>query len=248
MNKLEITRFPPSDYAVTEALNTLCTNLSFAGEDIKRIVITSCRTSEGKSYLAMNIVRTLASLGKRALLVDADLRRSQIGVKFGLRFHPQRLQGLSHYLAGMCEVEDVVYTTDIPKVYMVPAGCEVMDSLSLLNTPRFSALLDQLAADMDVVIVDAPPIGVIIDAAEIAKSCDGALFAVSYNKISRKELTNAKKQIEQTGCRVLGCVLNNVEMNSYANRRYYHKYGYSKYHTGHYKPRTKANSKRELEE
>lgn len=78
MNQVELTRFPALDYACKEAMNTLCTNLTFVGGMRNRIMITSCNASEGKSFLSMNIMRTLAQLGHSVVLVDADLRRSQI--------------------------------------------------------------------------------------------------------------------------------------------------------------------------
>ena len=72
MNNLTIGRFPPLSYACGEAVNTLCTNLSFSGENLRKIMITSCHAAEGKSFLAMNIMRTMAKCGKRVALVDAD--------------------------------------------------------------------------------------------------------------------------------------------------------------------------------
>jgi len=76
MNKLTITNFPAASYAVQEALNTLCTNLSFSGSKVKKIVVTSSHAAEGKSFLTMSIMRTMAKFGKRVAFVDADLRRS----------------------------------------------------------------------------------------------------------------------------------------------------------------------------
>ncbi len=229
MKKLAFTRFKPLDYACTEALNTLCTNLTFVGSNIKKIMITSCQAAEGKSFITMNILRTMASLGKRVVLVDADLRRSMLSSRYGVRTSDEKEQGLAHYLAGMCSLEDVLYATNIDGAYMLPVGCSVTNSLSLLSTMRMHAMLDQLAETFDIVLVDAPPVGIIIDAAEIAKSCDGTLMIVSYNKASRRELSDAKRQIERTGCRVLGAVLNNVELSTYSNKRYYNKTYYTHY-------------------
>ena len=236
MNSIFISRFPSLEYTIAEAVNTLCTNLSFAGDDVKVVMVTSCHASEGKSYLSMNMMRTMAGLGKNVILVDADLRRSQIVAQYGLKFETQPAQGLTHYLAGMCTVEDVIYSTNIENAYLLPAGRTVTSSLSLLTTPRFPALLHQISSQVDFVIVDAPPVGVIIDAAEIAKSCDGALFVVGYNQVSRRELLNAKRQIDTAGCKVLGSVLNNVELDSYASRKYYNKSYYSYYSSDYYNP------------
>ena len=245
MNELKITDFPRLDYAATEAINTLCTNLSFVGADTKCIMVTSCQASEGKSFLSMNIMRSLAGLGKRVVLVDADLRRSYISAQYGLWFAQEEPMGLAHYLAGQCDINDILYATDIPRACMVPIGRTVSNSLSLLNTSKFPLLLDRLAEHFDFVLIDAPPVGVIIDAAEIAKSCDGTLLAISYNRVSRRELANAKIQLEKTGCKILGAVLNNVEMDSYMNRKYYYKTYYSHYNSSYYKPRKPEKPKAE---
>ena len=202
MKQLKITKFPALDYAGNEAFNTLSTNLSFAGASVKKIMITSCHAAEGKSYLSMNLMRTLAQRGIKVALVDADLRRS--------------------------------YQTDIPNAIMVPVGRDVPNPLALLTNSHFAELLDMLAKMADYVIVDAPPVGVVIDAAEIAKACDGTLIAVHYNDVSRQELLDVKQQIEQTGCPILGTVLNQVDYDNYMGRKYYKSYSkYGKY--GYYK-------------
>lgn len=158
MKRIELTRFAPLDYAGAEALNTLCTNLSFCGSSVKKIMITSCHAAEGKSYLTMNLMRKMAELGKKVIMVDADLRRSRIGSKYGMRVVEGRALGLTHYLAGMCGVDEVVYATNIPGAYMVPVGHEVSNSLALLTHEHFKRLLDELAREYDLVLVDAPPV------------------------------------------------------------------------------------------
>ena len=230
MNNLKITQFPPLGYAGNEAINTLCTNLTFSGEKIRKIMLTSCHASEGKSHLAMNVMRTLAKLGKSVVLVDADLRKSVIESHFGLEYaDPGNRPGLAHLLAGQADVKDVIYQTNIPGAYMVPVGRDVMNPLPLLNSDRFGQLLDILAEQADYVIVDVPPVGVVIDAAQIAKSCDGTLVVVSYNAIHRQELLDVKSQLEQTGCPILGAVLNMVEYDDYMSRKYYNRSYYSGY-------------------
>ena len=116
MKQLKITKFPALDYAGNEAFNTLSTNLSFAGASVKKIMITSCHASEGKSYLSMNLMRTLAQRGIKVALVDADLRRSMINTDYGVRFEDGRNdgKGLSHFLAGMVSMDEVFlpYLTD----------------------------------------------------------------------------------------------------------------------------------------
>ena len=130
MNKIDFTRFADLDYTGDEALNTLCTNLTFAGEGVSRIMMTSCHASEGKSMISMNMMRTFARLGKRVVLVDADLRRSVLLARYGGRVQKGAQFGLTHYLAGMCSAEDALYETNISGAYIVPVGREVGNSLS----------------------------------------------------------------------------------------------------------------------
>ena len=236
MNKLELVRFRTLDYACKEAINTLCTNLTFVGNEKRVIMVTSTQAHEGKSFLSMNIMRTLAQLGKKVVLVDCDLRKSQIAAKYGVRIQEGTGYGTVHYLAGMCNLNDVIYETGIPGAYMVPVGREVSNSLALLSTPRLRQMLSAMEERFDFVIVDAPPVGVIIDAAEIAKSCDGVIFAVRYNMISRRELLEAKNQIARTGCEVLGAVLNDVDLDALSSKKYYNKSYYTHYNSDYYKP------------
>ena len=236
MKQLKITKFPALDYAGNEAFNTLSTNLSFAGANVKKIMITSCHAAEGKSYLSMNLMRTLAQRGIKVALVDADLRRSMVNSDYGLKYEDGRSdgKGLSHFLAGMVGMDEVIYQTDIPNAIMVPVGRDVPNPLALLTNHHFAELLDMLASMADYVIVDAPPVGVVIDAAEIAKACDGTLIAVNYNDVSRQELLDVKQQIEQTGCPILGTALNQVDYDNYMGRKYYKSYSkYGKY--GYYR-------------
>ena len=123
---------------------------------------------------------------------------------YGVQFAPgSKKQGLSHYLAGIAEKEEVLFHTNVPGMDFIPMGHELLNPIPLLSSERFQNLLDGLAEQYDYVIVDAAPVGVVIDAAEIAKVCDGILLVVSYNQVHRQELIDAKNQLEQTGCPIL---------------------------------------------
>lgn len=112
---------------------------------------------------------------------------------------------------------------------MVPVGREISNPLPLLNSKRFERPLNDLAQRFDYVFVDAPPLGMVIDGAQIAKFCDGALITVSFNAVRRQELIDVKEQLEQTGCPILGTVLNMVEYDSYLSKKYYYKSHYYNY-------------------
>lgn len=224
MKSLKFRKFPAVSYPVNEAFNTLSTNLSFAGKDLKKIMLTSSHASEGKSFTSMNLMRKLAERGNRVILVDADLRRSMINSTYGVQFDKNsKGYGLSHYLAGIAEMDEVIYQTDIEGAMMVPVGRGLLNPIPLIVSGRFEALLDKLTEMADYVIVDAAPVGVVIDAAEIAKFCDGILLVVSYNQVHRQELVDTKNQLEQTGCPILGTILNQVDYDNYTGKKYYYK-------------------------
>lgn len=244
MNHLKISQFSALSYAGQEAINTLCTNLTFSGENTKKIMITSAHATEGKSFVAMNILRTMAKYGKRVVLVDADLRMSTIVSRFGFKYQqPENEAGLAHLLAGMADESDVIYETNINGAYIVPIGRRVSAPMPLLNSARLNKLLTHLSEMFDYVLIDAPPVGAVIDAAEIAKSCDGVLIIVNYDDVHRQELLDAKVQLEQTGCPVIGAVLNQVEIDDYFGRKYYKSY-YAEYGSGAKKKREQIQKKR----
>ncbi len=233
MRQATVRNIPPLDYSGVEALNTICTNLSFSGRDVRKIIFTSSTMSEGKSFMCMHILENLARRGRRVVLVEADLRRPFIIKRYDVEIQDEIL-GLAHYLAGQCNLDDALYTTNLYGACIIPAGRELVNPISLLDSPYFSAMLDELADNFDMVIVDAPPVGMVIDAAIIAKSCDGVVLVAEYNKTRRRELLPCKKQMESSGCPILGCIINKVSFDSISAKKYYNKTYYSHYNSGYY--------------
>ena len=244
MKELEITRFPLLDYACNESMNSLCTSLSYCGSDVRTIMITSRYTMEGKSFVSMNLMRSLAGLKRCVVLVDADLRCSGIHASYKLRFPDDNKLGLADYLAGLCEAEDILYATNIPNAFLIPAGRDVANSLQLIETQRMGKLMRSLAEQFDLVLVDTPPAGIIVDAIAVARHCDGALIVVSYNRGKRQDLADIVADLKKTGVRVLGAVLNNVEFKNYSNRKYYYRSErYSSYYSKKYAYRYGYNNR-----
>lgn len=244
MKQLSITNFPALDYACNEAMNTLCTNLSYCGTNLRTILFTSRYEQEGKSGVAMNVIRTLASYGKRVVLVDADLRCSTLARRYRFDYAQKEPTGLAQYLAGMCSLEDAIYETNLPNACVLPAGREVLNSMQLLTSPRYAEMMAYLREHFDAVLVDSPPAGVIVDALEIAKYCDGAIIVVAYNRGRGQDIGEVTASIQKTGCRVLGAVMNGVNLKSFRNRRYYYRSGrYSSYYH-HYAGKSGKQSRR----
>lgn len=231
MRKATLNRVESLDYYGTESVNTICSNLSFVGTQIRKIVMTSCNAGEGKTSTSMRIMQNFARRGKRVVLVDTDLRRSFLVKRYGFRTEGE-IQGLAHYLAGFCDIDSIIYQTNIPGAYIIPVGRETANPIPLIESPQFSRLLDTLAENFDLVIVDAPPVGLVIDAAEIAKYCDGAVFVVEYNSTRRRMLLNAQRQLRQSGCPILGCIINKVAFDTFSAKQYYNKSYYNAYYGG----------------
>ena len=223
MKQLKIGRFPTLDYACSEALNTLCTNLSYCGREVRSILFTSRYEQEGKSGIAMNVMRTLAGYGKRVLLVDADLRCSTLARRYRFTYAQRENAGLAQHLAGMCELQDVVYRTNLPGAFILPAGHEVLNSMQLLASYRYGEMMDALRDEFDIVLVDSPPAGLIVDAIEIARYCDGAVIVVEYNRGRVQDVADVAANLAKTGCKVLGAVMNGVNLKSFRNRKYYYR-------------------------
>ncbi|MBQ9308968.1 MAG: CpsD/CapB family tyrosine-protein kinase, partial [Clostridia bacterium] len=131
------------DFSGTEALNSICTNLSFVGRDMKKFAITSCTENEGKSSMAMQIMMNLARRGKSVVLIDCDLRKSVMMRHFNILMDTPEVLGLAHYLAGYNTLDEIIYQTDVPGAFFIPTGRDVMNPLPLLDSTYFSEMLDE---------------------------------------------------------------------------------------------------------
>lgn len=192
------------DYRLTEGLNQLKTNLAFCGKDIKVITMTSSVPNEGKSSVSFDLSKTMAEGGKKILMVDADLRKSVLAAKY----HIQGIdKGLSHYLTGQAEIEDIIYETETEGFYLTVAGPLSPDPTSLLDSEQFQKFIDKVREDYDYVIIDAPPLGVVIDAVIIGKYCDGAVLVIEQGVIKRKVVQDVIKQLKRGGVRILGACI-----------------------------------------
>lgn len=204
--------FPKTNnYRMTEGLNQLKVNLSFCGKNINKIMVVSTMAGEGKSSVSFRLAQTLAESEKKTVLVDCDMRKSVMMA----RHHIQGMEkGLSHYLSGQAEFDEVLYATEEPNFFLVPSGPHTLDPTNLLDTDTFRELIEDLGRKYDYVILDTPPIGMVMDAAIIGQYTDGAILVIEQGKIKRKMAQNAVKQLKRTNIRILGAVLNKVDEKS----------------------------------
>ena len=222
------------DYAGEEAINAICSSITFAGKSMKRVLITSCGANEGKTFSALQIAIGMTRRGERVLLIDADLRLSVMKMKYDIHYDGQPA-GLAHLLSGQCTLKDAVYHTNIPNLDLLPDGASIKTPLSLLTSPEFDSLMTTVGEAYDLVIVDTPPLGAVVDAAEISRRCDGSMLVLEYNRTHAKSLKEAAALLRQTGTPVIGCIVNKAVVSRIGKTRYSYyyggKYGYQKHET-----------------
>ncbi len=217
--------------AMKESLRALRTNLKFCGDDIKTILITSSLPDEGKSSVAMDLARSLAEADKKVVLIDTDMRNSVLIGRLCIKTTQKEMFGLSHYLSGQKKLEDVLYSTNLSGVSIIFAGPSVPNPTEILEKKYFEEMIAKVRADYDYVIVDCAPITAAIDAAVVAKHCDGAILVISQGIASSRLIAGVKKQLEATGVKILGAVLNKVKTKKKGyGYGYGHYYGYSNYY------------------
>lgn len=218
------------DYRIKEAFKTLRSNIEFSGSDIRVIAITSCTPNEGKSSVAMEVAKSFAEAGSRTILIDADMRKSVLVGRY--RTGAVR-KGLSQSLIGRTVLEDAICETNVDNLYMIFAGPVPPNPSELLGDNLFEQMLQKLRENYDYIIIDTPPLGSVIDAAVVAKRCDGTVIVVENNTVSYRFVQKVKEQLDKTESRILGVVLNKVNLNS---KGYYGHYGryYGKYYGQYY--------------
>lgn len=230
MKKIELTNLEPLDYARNEAYKSLRTNIRFCGDNVQTILLTSCTPNEGKSTVSFYLAKALADDGKKVLLIDADMRKSVLYNRLGaVSKDNSKIYGLSHFLTGQNELGEVLCGSDVAGLYIIFAGPEVPNPTELLGNNYFMQMMEDAKKQFDYIIIDAPPLGSVIDAAILTPVCDGAIMVIESNAISYKMAQAIKKQLAQTNVRLLGAILNkvNLKKGSYY-QGYYHGYGYYK--------------------
>ena len=226
MEKIAVNRMIPKEFRASEAMKTLRTNLIFSGPSVRAIGVTSFGAAEGKSTISLQVALSFAQMGKRVLLVDADLRKSVLPSRLRLK---NKVDGLSHYLSGLANVSELLCETDVPGMYIMFAGTRVPNSAELLGSDNFAKLIPALKDVFDYIIVDTAPLGQVIDCAVIAQYLDGVVMVVDTTKNSYKLERRVKNQLQKAGGKVLGVVLNQVDYNDRAGY-----YGYGSRYGGYY--------------
>lgn len=215
-------------FAYKEAYKALRTNFEFASlnGDIKTIAVSSSIPGEGKSTFSINLAATLAEVGKKVLLIDADLRNPSIHRY--LRLKQQDSLGLSNLLSGTATVQDALGHFPNLNIDLILSGTIPPNPVELLSSNKLKEVISNVKTDYDYIIFDTSPVSIVTDAAVLGEACDGVIMVVGQGAAKRDLIQKSKHSIENAGGKVIGSVLNNYisKEDSKNNGLFYEYYEY----------------------
>jgi polysaccharide biosynthesis transport protein len=182
--------------------------LSQAERPPKVILVTSPCPGEGKTVTSVNLGMALAQSGKKVLIIDADMRKGRCHHLL----HRSNQEGLANVLAGQVEVKRSIQETSVKDFYLLPRGSLPPNPADLLMSQRMSDLLTELRTGFDCIVLDSPPIIAVSDAAVLATLCDGAVLVFDGQKTTTHSAKRALEVLDNVGARILGVILNGVDI------------------------------------
>ncbi|HGQ1160511.1 polysaccharide biosynthesis tyrosine autokinase CpsD [Streptococcus pneumoniae] len=193
-----------------EYYNALCTNIQLSGDKLKVISVTSVNPGEGKTTTSVSIARSFARAGYKTLLIDGDIRNSVMSGFFKSR---EKITGLTEFLSGTADLSHGLCDTNIENLFVVQSGTVSPNPTALLQSKNFNDMIETLRKYFDYIIVDTPPIGIVIDAAIITQKCDAFILVTATGDVNKRDVQKAKQQLEQAGKLFLGVVLNKLDIS-----------------------------------
>jgi capsular exopolysaccharide synthesis family protein len=236
---------PRSNFA--ESFRALRTNVQYLHleKGYKTFLVTSTNPLEGKTCISANLALTFAQMGKKTLLLDADLRKPQVHNMFGLDRHmgltdvllgnhpwKDTVKSIPDLLLGPFELDEILQTPGMDNLHIITCGTIPTNPAEILHSDTMNAFIEEVQEAYDYVLIDTPPVIPVSDAAILGARCDGVIFVYEVGKVGRAALKRAKFLIENVKGEVVGIVLNKIkaevspdfyELGYY---RYYHKHSY----------------------
>jgi capsular exopolysaccharide synthesis family protein len=206
--------------------------LSSAGHAPKTLVVTSCVPSEGKTTTTINLAVTVAQTGARVLVIDGDMRRPSVHGAFGI----ENKRGLSNVLSSeMTEAEmlNLIQQEKESGLYLMTSGPVPPNPAELIGSEQMKRVIQELGTTFDHILIDTPPIASFTDGVLLASMSDGVILVIHANECSRKVVQRSKQSLIDVGAKVLGVVLNRVNLRSpdyYYGSHYYSSNYKADYH------------------
>ncbi len=209
----------------SEAYKTLLAGLQYsrASDNFRAVLVTSAGPAEGKTTTLTNLGISAALNGKRVLLVDSDLRKPTIHKIFGLK----KGIGLTDYLVGEADLDQIMQHTDVPNLFVVPSGASSPNPSGLISSPHMKEFVKLVKDRFDFIFLDSPPSTVAADPLILANLVDAVVSVTQSGRFSRKMVGRGIDLLDGVNAKVLGVVLNEVKERDH---RYYYYYGYSYYY------------------
>jgi capsular exopolysaccharide synthesis family protein len=211
----------PPEFA--EAMRGIRTAVVFssASDGARTVVVTSTAPSEGKTLVSTNLGSALGQAEQRTLVIDGDMRRPRVHDVFGCAQEP----GLSNVLVGTAQLRTAIRQTSNPYLSVIPAGHIPPNPAELLGSVKYRRLLEELGQDYDWIVIDAPPVMAVTDAAVIANGASGVVFVIGAEMTPRRTAQTAIEQLTAARAKIIGAVLNraNVRRHSYYYAPYHRK-------------------------
>jgi capsular exopolysaccharide synthesis family protein len=218
-----ITHLDPKS-PISEAYRSIRTNIQFAsiGQETKSLVVSSSGPKEGKSTTVANLAITMAQLGNKTLLIDADLRRPVVHSIFGI----PKDDGLTQYLLQASSLDKAIKKTLIEGLDVMPCGLLPPNPSELLSSKAMDDLLVKIKQEYQIVLLDAPPVIAVTDAAVLSSKVDGTLLVVKAGKTRREAFDRACGLLHSVDANIVGVVLNSIRAEGKYGTPYYYYYSY----------------------
>lgn len=201
------------------------------GPPPRRLLVTSSIAREGKTSTTMRLAIAFAQMGRRVVVIDADLRRPRVHKIF----NADNRVGLSSYLVGAASVDDIPQSTPVPKLSCIYSGALTDHPAELMASDAMVRLLDELEQRFDVVILDTPPSVALSDAVTLSRHVDGIVLVVKEQSVSRAVVKQTIDLMQKVDANLLGVVLNNVDLQR-AGSKYKYYYAYRDYYANYEMP------------
>ncbi|MCZ6768517.1 MAG: polysaccharide biosynthesis tyrosine autokinase, partial [Acidobacteria bacterium] len=219
--------YTPAGSRIWEAYRSFRTSLvlSSSGQQPKTILVTSSFTGEGKTTTAINAGIVFAQTGARTLLIDLDMRKPMLARRFGMG----RSDGMSTFLSGNSDLSSQIRQTAVRSLFVLPGGPIPPNPAELMGSERMEEVLRLLAQYFEYIVIDSPPVLSVTDALVLSPQVDGVVMVIHGGKTPRDAVRRADAHLRDVGAKILGALINNVDMESsdyYYYYRHYYDYGY----------------------
>jgi capsular exopolysaccharide synthesis family protein len=214
---------------ISEQFRIIRTSLQYVLSNARQtntILVTSCMSGEGKSFIATNIAAVLAISGKKTVLIEFDIRKPRLMKGLGITLNDKR--GLTHYLIGKAEINEIIHPVEgTENLYIIPCGPIPPNPAELILDNRLKLLFDQLEQDFEMVIIDTPPVGMVSDGYILGNHADATIFVLRHNYTFKNQLEFIQSVYQDKKLPHMSIVVNDVKAPlGYGNYGGYAQYGY----------------------